>query len=63
MNHVAHIGVCTLTVLLITLVRAAIAENYKIDRYTVDGVGVRTHGGSFTLSEPTGQSDAGEMPG
>jgi hypothetical protein len=42
---------------------SALAQNYTIDWYTVDGGGGTSTGGVFTVSGTIGQPDAGTMTG
>jgi len=63
MNGMVQAGARALMTLLIICAGAAVADEYEIPRYTVDGgAGVST-GGEYVLSGITGQPDAGEMSG
>ena len=56
-----HTAVRTLICSLAVLVTMAFAQDYTIDRWTVDGGGVmRSTGSGFELSGTIGQPDAGE---
>lgn len=59
-----HKPMFVLTALIIIPFCAAVADEYDIDWYTVDGGGeMRSTGGNFELSGTIGQPDAGLMAG
>jgi hypothetical protein len=50
------IGICTLT-------GPALAQNYSVDWFTIDGGGGTSTGGVYSVSGSIGQPDAGTMSG
>ncbi len=64
MNRFTSTTTRKLMILSIVCVGTAIADEFDINRYTIDGGGVmRSTGGDFELSGTIGQPDAGTMTG
>ena len=66
MNRKLQTTIRTLMILLLVFVEAAVAADYVIDWYTIDGGGAgvsdASTGGSYTLSGTIGQPDARNHP-
>ena len=59
MNHMAHATAGTFIVLLIVSLGGAVADDFAIDWYTVDGGGeTASEGGGYSLEGTIGQPDA-----
>src|SRR3989304_4093527 len=65
MSKECQLGIrCTASLVGLTLTAAAVAQQFEVSRFTIDGGGVmRSTGGDFELSGTIGQPDAGAMTG